>query len=230
MRRLSLTLLLALLILLPASSFSLGGQNKGFAAAQDMMSVTGNAAIRSAANGNIVVIVDESRDGAADGVPDLVFRFAPKKKSREYQNFSLDVQNATIHFSSRRLAVISPEGRIIASLSLEKVQNDDPEFFIYGDRSKDSPGAIRIARGLGLKRQTPKRAEGGSPLPVNVDEDFIFDGVRAQNEPGGAGCQSGGAGATSCGISCGNGQGCNVSCGGGLWACCNCPHDCGCTR
>ncbi len=229
MRKSSLILMLAALILLAASSFSLGGQDKGFATAQDMMYVMGNASIRSAANGNIVVIVDEAHDGASDGVPDLIFRYAPKKKSPEYQNLSLDVQNVRVHFSGRRLAVVSEEGRVVVSLSMEKVSKDDPEFYLYGDRSKGMPGAVRVARGLGLKRQTPRRAEDGSLLPVNIDEDFISRGMRTQNEPGGGACQSGGSGATSCGISCGNGQGCNVSCGSGLTACCNCPHDCGCT-
>lgn len=229
MRKLSLIAMLALLILLPASSFSFGGQNKGFAVAQDMMYVMGNASIRSAANGNIVIIVDEARDGATDGVPDLIFRFAPKKKIAEYQNTSLDLQNVRVHFSASRLAVVSQEGRVAVSLSVEKVPKGDAEFYLYGDRSKDMPGAIRIARGLGLKRQTPRHAEDGSVLAVNVDEDFIFGGVRAQNEPGGGACQSGGSGATSCSISCTGGQGCSVSCGSGLAACCNCPHDCGCT-
>ena len=229
MRKLSLISLLAVLIVLAAASFSFGRQNKGFAVAQDMMYVIGHATVRSAANGNIVVIVDEARDGATDGVPDLIFRFAPKRKIAEYQNTSLDLQNVRVHFSGSRLAVVSQEGRVAVSLSVEKVPKDDPEFSLDGDRSKDVAGAIRIARGLGLKRQTPKRAEDGSVLPVNIDEEFIFGGIRTQNEPGGA-CQAGGAGATSCSISCGNGQGCSVSCGSGLSACCNCPHDCGCTR
>jgi hypothetical protein len=227
-RKLSLISMLAMLIVLPASSFSFGGQNKGFATAQDMMYVMGNASIRSAANGNIVVIVDEAHDGASDGVPDLIFRFAPKKKSPEYQNTSLDIQNVRVHFSASRVAIVSQEGRVVVSLSLEKVAKDDPEFYLYGDRSKDIAGAIRIARGLGLKRQTPKRAEDGSLLPINVDEDFISRGIRTQNDPGGGACSSGGSGATSCSISCTGGTGCSVSCSSGLTACCNCPHDCGC--
>ena len=174
MRKLSLISMLAMLIVLSAPSFSFGKQNKGFATAQDMMYVVGNASIRSAANGNIVVIVDEAHDGASDGVPDLIFRFAPKKKSPEYQNLSLDVQNVRVHFSASRMAIVSQEGRVVVSLSVEKVAKNDPEFYLYGDRSKDMPGAIRIARGLGLKRQTPARAEDGSVLPVNIEEGFIF--------------------------------------------------------
>src|SRR5438128_9021231 len=125
MRRLSLISILVLLIVLPAASFSSGRQNKGFATAQDMMYVMGNASIRSAANGNIVVIVDEAHDGATDGVPDLIFRFAPKKKIAEYQNTSLDLQNVRVHFSASRVAVVSQEGRVVVSLSMEKVSKDD---------------------------------------------------------------------------------------------------------
>lgn len=229
MRGTILVLALALVIVpqvLPNSY----GQHKGFATTQDDTMLLGDVSVRSASNGNIVVIVDQSLNNATDGVPDLVFRFAPKKKKDQYKNVSLDLQRARVFFSSRRLAVISQNGYVMVSLSLEKIQEADLWFTTYGNRASDLPETVRISRGLGLKRQTPKRADDGSYLPVNIEEDFIARGVSPQNEPGPGGCSSGGAGATSCSISCGGGQGCSVGCGGGLTACCNCPHDCGCTR
>src|SRR5437667_10330847 len=102
---------------------------------QDEITVLGNVSVRSAFNGNIVVIVDrfEQAMGAsedervtersalarkrnnargADGIPDLVFRFTPKERGQD-QNVSFDLQSAKVFFTTRHIAVISNDGHVM---------------------------------------------------------------------------------------------------------------------
>jgi hypothetical protein len=230
-RRIVLGVLLLVLLVVPHVFSNSNQQHKHFVTAPNDVVISGNAIVRSALNGNIVVIVDQSLSNEPDGVPDLVFRFARKDGKFKDESISLDLQRVRVFYSSRRLAVISEDGHVMVSLSLEKIKRGDAEFAVYGDRSSDLRETVRISRGIGLQRQNPRRADDGSYLPVNVEEGFVFGrgDVRAQEDEFGIeGCQAGGTGSTSCSIDCGGGQGCSVSCSSGFHSCCNCPHDCGC--
>jgi hypothetical protein len=211
--------------------------------------VIGNVAIRRALNGNIVIIADSSSGGAKrppDGIPDLVFRFAPLKEDiYRHPAVSFNLKQAQIFFQHGRLAVVSKDSRVVASLSVEETEKDDLKFSTYGDQSRDLPDAVRLTRGIGLVRQvpvlneqpsklaTPEKSSNPSRLPALIDletEIVIRRGGAQTFEEAATNCTAGGQGAQSCSINCPNGNGCSVSCGVGVgyWACSNCPNNCKC--
>ena len=226
---------------------------------QDEMSLLGNVSVRSAFNGNIVVIVDQfnrapgasedervtegpalarkwSNARGADGIPDFVFRFAPKERE-QYPNVAFDLQSAKVFFTTRHLAVISNDGHVMVSLSLEEVRKGDPFFAVYGDDSTDLPNTVRTSSGIGLRREGTKRAADGSLLPIDMEKDFIDRAkqrdpvlrTESEEDPDQGICSAGGYGSTSCSIQCGGGEGCSVGCSSGYYSCCTCgPTTCRC--
>jgi hypothetical protein len=185
----------------------------------------GNINVRSAQNGNIVLILDSGMAEAPDGRPDLVIRFAPKKKKARYKNLSFDLEGARLFAGDRRVAVIGQDGHTWISLSLEPVKSDDPSSALYANKGTDLPQTIRISQGHALHRQTIHPLEDGTLPGIDLEYRIFIDRnkeIKAQDDefeienP----CLGGGAGATSCSYSCG-GRTCNVSCGSGF-ACCTC--------
>lgn len=214
------------LLLMPPASYSSKYERKACQLPQDELTLLANVSVRSASNGNIVVIVDQFLPNTADGIPDLVFRFAPKRRT-QHQNVSFDLQGAKVFFTTRRLAVISSDGHVMISLSLEEVSNTDPFFAVYGNRSTDLPNTVRISNGIGLQRQVPKRAVDGSFIPIDIEEDFVDRApvVRTQDDEFEIEqriCTAGGIGSTSCCITCQGGESCCVSCSSGNYSCCYC--------
>jgi hypothetical protein len=229
MRTLGIVLLFSLLIAPDALSIS-SQKNEGLASAQDEMVVYGTVDVRGGSNGNIVVIVDQSPGGPTgdtDGVPDLVFHFAPEKVRQKYRSISFDFQQASVFFSSRRLAVISRDGHVRVSLSLEKVRKGEPGYSVYGSRASDLPNTLRISRGLGLLREVPQRLEDGSYAPINLNKSFVGD-VQLLSEADD--CKSGGPGASQCSFNAPGGGGCSVTCNSGYYACCVNAGDCHCVK
>lgn len=239
MRGLAIAFVLSLLLVPQLFSSSDHGC-KACQLPQDEVTLLGNVSVRLAFNGNIVVIVDQFNQAtsASDGIPDSVFRFTPKERE-QYQNVSFDLQSAKVFFTTRHLAVISSDGHVMVSLSLEEVRSGDPFFAVYGDGSTDLPNTVRTSSGIGLLREVTKRAADGSFVPIDMEKDFVERApvVRKQRAPvlrpanveGDQGiCTAGGIGSTSCSIECGGGQGCSVGCSSGNYSCCTCPASCRC--
>jgi hypothetical protein len=213
--------------------------------------ITGNVAVRRASNGNIIVIVDKSVNAtkvSPDGIPDLVFRFAPLKDDLfRHMGVSFNLKQAQVFFQPGRLAVVTKNNQLAMSLSVEEIEKTDGKFPTYGDQSRDLPNAVRLHQGVGLVRQVPIIADtlkavdfGKTPkaarLPtlVDLETDFVVRRGEARAIDDGGfeieGCTSGGQGATSCSIDCPGGNGCGITCGIGYWACCKCPNNCQCTQ
>ena len=219
-----------MLLIAPQILFGSNRRVHQFPVPQDGIMFLGNVSVRVAQNGNVIIVVDQLTTKAPDGIPDWIFRFAPRKTQQQYQNTSFDLQEARVFAAHSRLAVISREGYVMVSLSLRKIHHDDSEFSIYGDRSTDSPQTIRISKGFGLLRETPKRLKDGSFAPIDIEQSVLSKDFRLQSEAGGSiNCDSGGVGATSCSVNSG-GSGCSVSCSGGYYACCLTPATCRCIR
>lgn len=209
--------------------------------------LTGNVAVRRAANGNIVIIVDRTPNItkiSPDDIPDLVFRLAPLKEDlSRYGDISFNLKQARVFFQTGRLAVVAKNNQMMLSLSVEEIENTDSGFSIYGDQSKDVQNTVPLHRGIGLVRQLPIITDASrsinfgktpktSKLPtlIEVETDFEIRHGEAQALDDGsfeAACTAGGQGATSCSIDCPSGNGCSVTCGTG-WACCKCPNNCRC--
>lgn len=216
--------------------------------------ITGNVAVRRASNGNIVVIVDRSAHAtktSPDGIPDMVYRFAPLKEDlHRYTGISFNLKQAQVFFQPGRLAVFTKNNQVAVSLSVEEIEKTDGNFSTYGEQSRDLSNAIRLHQGIGLLRQVPivdglpksiifGKAPKAARLPalVDVETDFVIrrgggGDVRASDDGGFEieGCTSGGQGATSCSIGCPGGNGCGITCGLGYWACCKCPNNCQCAQ
>jgi hypothetical protein len=192
--------------------------------------LTGNINVRSAHNGNIVLIIDSGVAGQPDGTPDLIVRFAPKKKKLKYQNLSFDLEAARLFLDDRRVSVIGNDGHVRVSLSLEPVKENDPSFALYGDSSTDIAQTVRIVKGYALHRQTVHRLNDGSLQDIDIEKSIFIKNsqdIRTQDDGGQEGdigaitCQAGGKGSIQCSYNCG-GQSCSVTCAPGSYACCNC--------
>lgn len=233
-----LTIVTALLIASPTLKSS-ADQLQSAASLQEF-SIFGNVKIRGTPSGHITVAVDKSAPLAglqADGRWDIVFHFVPKKANPANQTISLDSEGAIVVSTGRRLTVISDERRVLLNLTLEKETQNDGWTHYYNDRSRDLAETVRISRGLALGQYeaSEESVEGfwmcgseGGKCSFRARAGDIRAMDIAPIEP--AECPSGGAGASSCSISCGPGQGCSVSCGSGTYACCHCSNGCHCIR
>lgn len=236
LRFLFLMLVLALLIA-PLKLTGSADQLRGFGADRHEFAIYGNVKIRGTPSGHVTVAVDKSlpfRGVEGDGVWDTVFHFAPKKSKPAYQDINLDLENATLIFTGRRLTVLSTERRILLNLSLERNSEIINVVPYYDDRSRDLPETARIDKGLALGQYQGTMedvkslwlcgTEGGTCSVLGKNGDLRpMDNFAIE-------CPSGGTGSTECGIDCGAGQGCNVSCGPGYHACCHCTNGCHCIR
>ncbi|HEV7903529.1 MAG TPA: hypothetical protein VGO96_06790 [Pyrinomonadaceae bacterium] len=213
--------------------------------------IIGSVAVRRASNGNIVVIVDKSLNATKmlpDGIPDLVYRFAPLKEDlTRYGDISFNLEQAQVFFQPGRLAVVTKNNQLVVSVSVEQIEKADPQFPIYGDQSRDLQHTVRFQQGIGLVRQVPTISDSSksvnigmtpkaSKLPALIDMETEFV-IRRSGTPSlddveleADACTAGGQGATSCSIDCPGGNGCSVTCGTGYWACCKCPNNCRCAE
>lgn len=212
--------------------------------------IPGNVAVRKASNGNIVIIVDRSSNAtktSPDGIPDLVFRFAPLNEDlSRHGDISFNLKQAQVFFQPGRLAVFTKNDQLAVSLSVEEIEKTDANLQMFSDQSRDLPNAVRLHQGIGLVRQVPIISESsrsvnarktskaaGLPALIDLETDFVIRrGARALDDGGFEieGCTAGGQGATSCSINCPSGNGCAVTCGLGYWACCKCPNNCQCAQ
>jgi hypothetical protein len=212
--------------------------------------IPGNVAVRRASNGNIVIIVDRSSNSAKtspDGIPDIVFRFAPLTEDlSRHGDISFNLKQAQVFLQPGRLAVFTKNNRLAVSLSVEEIEKTDANFPMFNDQSRDLPNAVRLHQGIGLVRQAPIISESsksanagktpkaaGLPALIDVETDFVIRRDARASDDGGfeiEGCTAGGQGATSCSINCPSGNGCAVTCGIGYWACCKCPNNCQCAQ
>ncbi len=242
MYKIAIALALSLLVA-PQKQSTFHQQFATSGGSQEATVILGDVAVRRALNGNIVVIADRSLDGSTlpDGVPDLVFRFAPQTKDiSRYNDVSFNLSQAQIFFQPGQLAVISKDNHVMISLSVEGSTKDDNKVPTYTDQSRDLPNTVRLSQGIGLVRQWPKLGDDSSkpvffgktskpsklPALIDLEADFVIRrGMRPMvDEGGGVSCSSGGQGATSCSITCEGGRGCSVTCGTGYWSCCNCGN------
>jgi hypothetical protein len=212
--------------------------------------IPGNVAVRRASNGNIVIIVDRLGHAAKtspDGIPDLVFRFAPLNEDlSRHGHVSFNIKQAQVFFQPGRVAVVTKNNQLAVSLSVVESEKTDANFPMFSDPSRDLPNAVRLSQGIGLVRQIPIISESsksvsagkspkaaGLPALADLETDFVIRrGARASDDSGFEieGCTAGGQGATSCSIDCPSGNGCAVTCGLGYWACCKCPNNCQCAQ
>lgn len=112
----------------------------------------GNVAVRRANNGNVVVILDSADStGATDGVPDVVYRFAPTREDLyRYSHVSFNLKQGQVIFRPGKLLVMSREGRPLVGLSVEETPEGDAHFATFGDVSRDQPNTVRLNKGVGL--------------------------------------------------------------------------------
>jgi hypothetical protein len=188
----------------------------------------GNISVRSARNGNIVLIVDNGVAAPPDGAPDLIIRFAPKKIRPEYENLFFDLEGARLFFNDRQTAVIGSDGYTWVSLTLERVRSSDPGFGLYGAAGADLPQTVRLSRGYALQRQTTNRLDDGSLPLIDLEKPIAVrgqKGMRIQDDEFELeqqhSCDAGGRGSTSCSYSCGSQSG-STTCSSGFYGCCFC--------
>lgn len=179
------------------------------------ISINGNVVIKSAKNGNIVVLVSDSNQNK-----NLLFRFAPKVVNKKIENLDIYIQNVKVFYSDRRIAILQ-DNEVVLSLSLE-VSNFESNS-IYVKNPKDRIDVFRITKGIGLKVEKVEKIENISE--IDFEKDFVYKQSEVKTL---AGCSSGGTGSTGCSVDCPNGAGCSVTCTSGTHSCCNCPRDCGC--
>lgn len=182
-----------------------------------------------------------------DGIPDLVYRFAPVEEDLfRYNDISFNLKQAQVFFQPGRLAVTTKNNQVIISLSVEEIEKTDIKFPTYSDASRDLPNTVRLHQGIGLVRQVPIISDafksvnfGKAPraarlaAAIDLETDFVIRrNARSLNDGGFEieGCMLGGQGATSCSIGCPGGNSCSITCGLGYWACCNCPNNCQCAQ
>ncbi len=193
--------------------------------------ISGNVSVRTALNGNIVVVVDQAgteNSRVPDGVPDMVFRYAPVERLPESINTDLD--NVRVTYSSRQLQVITSDGRRLIYLSLGGTVSEERPTRASQSEADDRNRAntsllINLSRGYGLRREIPEqRLFDGSIPPVDFEIDFIIHKgqVGLEDAPN---CDGGGPGSNSCSVSgCAdaNPPNCSTSCDPGFYACCWC--------
>jgi hypothetical protein len=191
----------------------------------DDIMIFGDINVRSAQNGNIVLIIDSRVAGSSDGTPDMVVRFAPLKKKAKYQNLSFDLSGARLFMEARRMAVIGNDGHTWISLSLEPIKKDDPSFGLYGDSSTDLAQTVRISKGIVLLRETIRPLDDGSLPIVDIERNIFIEKSKMRTQDGEfeleGECQAGGPGSTQCSTGCTLGS-CSASCTNGFYACCKC--------
>lgn len=241
MRKFGVALTIVLVLALLGTSIVLSRSNPSstnwILNPQDQI-ILGNVSVRTALNGNIVVIVDQSVTETAtlpDGVPDLVFRYAPLERLAE--DVQIDLQHVQVVYSARRLLVVSLNGEVLVNLSLDIVRARDrvdttrQEF----EHSKLSTSAsiIHVSRGYGLRREIPQRLDDGVIPPINLEVNFIIKtrkNAPSTEDEGAPTCTAGGKGSSSCSIvGCsGTPTGCTTACSSG-YACCNCTPSAACS-
>lgn len=225
--------LIPILIVVPQVWSQGGAKDGGLGTRRDQIRFVGNVKVRSTVSGHVTVAFDGSISSSAqsDGLTDFTWHFVPKKIRPEHYTISMDLQDVTILFNSRRLTVMSGPN-VVLNLSLEKTPKDEMENPYYIDRARDLPSTVRIQRGLALVRY-----EGESQLAERLWKCGEDDGLCGTTGPGKgvsiasdedaiAGCPSGGQGSSGCSIS----NCCSVDCQSGYYACCHCTDGCRCIR
>jgi hypothetical protein len=228
-RRLFL-MLIPILMLGPQVLSYENDKGTGLGTRGDQLRLVGNVKVRSTPSGHVTVAIDGSISSSLqpDGLTDFTWHFVPKKNRPEYHTISMDQQNVTILFTSRRLTVMSGDN-VLLNLSLEKAPKGEIANPYYTDRRRDLLGTVRIQRGISLVRYPGdselaerlwKCGEDGGLCGANVAANTFHSLEEA------SGCPSGGAGSTGCSIDgC-----CSVDCGAGYYACCHCLDGCHCIK
>jgi hypothetical protein len=236
--RLALVALSLGLLVTPLNLTGSANQLPGSYADTYESSIYGNVRIQGTPSGHFTVAVDASfppGGTSADGMYDVLFHFVPKKSRTRYQNVAVDLEGATVSFTSKRLTVLSAERHILLNLTLERDTARKGIFDYYNDVSRDLPETVRINRGIALGRYDTSRnntdrfwhcgAEGGICTVIEATDKLrATDGDPLPENP----CPSGGKGSTQCSIGCGPGLGCSTTCGPGTYACCHCTNGCHC--
>lgn len=226
-------MLIPILIFVPQVWSHGGAKDAGLGTRGDQIRLVGNVKVRSTASGHATVAFDGSMSSSVqpDGLTDFTWHFVPRKSRPEHRTISMELQDVTILFNSRRLTVMSGRN-VVLNLSLEKAPKGEMENPYFIDRARDLPSTIRIQRGIALVRyegesQLAERlwkcgedgglcgATGAVKGVTPTSDDFELEG-----------CPAGGPGSSGCSIS----SCCSVDCQSGYYACCHCTDGCHCKK
>lgn len=235
MNKLRCGLLIALVTMLLAPPVLTGNSSRILAldSEQHRFSIHGTVKIRGTSSGHVNVAIDESfppGDIHADGVWESLFHFVPRKTRPRYQDIALDLEGATVIYSSWRLIVLSDERKIVLNLMFRKDPQENKLKLFSFDQSR-VPETVRINRGLALGHYRGVMANDGrfwlcgnaggtcSLAGGSGGEDALPSRTNRTGER---------SGPTGCSISDGGATGCGVACGPGTYPCCHCNEGCRC--
>lgn len=171
--------------------------------------ITGRVVIETAASGDVLIAIDvRNRVASGDGMAEHVFIL----QRQDMLLVEEDYPRAQVVFRDSSLEVRPPEPQAGYLFTLADVHDDV------------APGVERV-EGFGLSRtrgRFPIASSRGDSSPLSrISAHFEEQFKDGGGGSGGASCQAGGQGATSCSLTCDSGP-CSVSCSSGYYACCRC--------
>lgn len=195
-----------------------------------VLSFAGVAVVQSVGD-SVVVALDETADGRpADGLIDHVFWFMGNVPLAE--PISLHLPAANLETASGVLRISSVDGTLLVLTVARQGQQARPQpqrKALAESRVHIVPLGIGLAHYRGPFQRAMPGLDSGEILDLGFslskDGDIDFQNPGSSTNSGS--CSSGGAGSTSCSLTCG-GSSCGVTCASGYYSCCNCGGSCRC--